>query len=52
MSPRCRFLRDEYRLVVQPVSWPQLDGPPPLRLVDERRFASGAELRSFISRVA
>jgi dihydrofolate reductase len=49
-----RGLVDEYRLVVHPVElgaetpvWPDLDAPLPLRLVETRSFASGAELRSY-----
>jgi dihydrofolate reductase len=50
-----RGLVDEYRLVVHPVVlgagtpfWPDLDTPLPLRLVESRSFASGAELRSYV----
>jgi dihydrofolate reductase len=50
-----RRLVDEYRLVVHPVVlgagtpfWPELDAPLPLRLVETRSFASGAELRSYV----
>jgi dihydrofolate reductase len=50
-----RGLVDEYRLVVHPVVlgagtpfWPDLDTPLPLRPVETRSFASGAELRSYI----
>jgi dihydrofolate reductase len=50
-----RGLVDEYRLVVHPVVlgagtpfWPDLDTPLPLRLVETRSFASGAELRSYV----
>jgi dihydrofolate reductase len=50
-----RGLVDEYRLVVHPVVlgagtpfWPDLDAPLPLRLVETRSFASGAELRSYV----
>jgi dihydrofolate reductase len=50
-----RGLVDEYRLVVHPVVlgagtpfWPNLDTPLPLRLVETRSFASGAELRSYV----
>jgi dihydrofolate reductase len=50
-----RGLVDEYRLVIHPVAlgagtpyWPQLEAPLPLRLVDEHRFTSGVELRSYV----
>jgi dihydrofolate reductase len=50
-----RGLVDEYRLVVHPVVlgagtpfWPDLDAPLPLRLVETRSFASGAELTSYV----
>ncbi len=50
-----RGLVDEYQLVVHPVVlgagtpfWPELDSPLPLRLVEVRTFASGAELRSYV----
>ena len=52
-----RGLVDEYRLVVHPVVlgagipfWPELDAPLPLKLVERRPFASGAELRSYVPR--
>ena len=48
-------LVDEYHLIVHPVVlgagtpfWPKLDAPLPLRLVETRAFASGAELRSYV----
>jgi dihydrofolate reductase len=50
-----RGLVDEYRLVIHPVVlgtgvpfWPELDAPLRLSQVDERRFASGVELRSYV----
>jgi dihydrofolate reductase len=50
-----RGLVDEYQLVVHPVVlgsgtpfWPQLDAPLHLRLTDTRRFASGAEVRTYV----
>jgi dihydrofolate reductase len=50
-----RGLVDEYRLVVHPVVlgagipfWPELDAPLRLRQIDERRFESGVELRSYV----
>jgi len=50
-----RGLVDEYRVVVHPVVlgagtpfWPELDAPLRLRLTDQRRFASGAEYRSYV----
>ena len=49
-----RGLVDEYQLIVHPVVlgagtpfWPILDAPLPLRLVERRAFASGAELRTY-----
>lgn len=51
-----RGLVDEFRLVVHPVVlgagkpfWPALDAPLRLRLIDSCRFASGAELRSYVA---
>ena len=48
-------LVDEYRLVIHPVVlgtgipfWPELDAPLRLRQIDEHRFSSGTELRSFV----
>lgn len=48
-------LVDEFRVVTHPVVlgsgipfWPQLDAPMRLRQIDGRRFASGAELRSYV----
>jgi dihydrofolate reductase len=50
-----RGLVDEYRLVIHPVVlgagipfWPELDAPLRLRQIDEHRFSSGTELRSFV----
>jgi dihydrofolate reductase len=50
-----RGLVDEYQLVVHPVVlgagtpfWPELDAPLHLRLAATRRFANGAELRSYV----
>ena len=50
-----RGLVDEYRLMIHPVVlgagtpfWPELDTPLRLRQVDQRRFESGVELRSFV----
>ena len=50
-----RGLVDEYRLVIHPVVlgagipfWPELDSPLRLRQVDQHRFSSGVELRSFV----
>jgi dihydrofolate reductase len=50
-----RGLVDEYRLVIHPVVlgagipfWPELDVPLRLRQIDEHRFSSGTELRSFV----
>ena len=50
-----RGLVDEYRLVIHPVVlgtgipfWPALDAPLRLRQIDEHRFSSGTELRSFV----
>jgi dihydrofolate reductase len=50
-----RGLVDEYQLVVHPVVlgagtpfWPELDAPLHLRLAETRRFANGAELRSYV----
>lgn len=50
-----RGLVDEYRLVVHPVAigrgtpyFPDLGRPLPLRLVDQRTFASGAALLSYV----
>ena len=49
-----RGLVDEYQLIVHPVVlgagtpfWPVLDAPLPLRLIERRAFASGAELRTY-----
>lgn len=50
-----RGLVDEYRLVIHPVAlgtgipfWPELVAPLRLRQIDEHRFSSGTELRSFV----
>ena len=50
-----RGLVDEFRLVTHPVVlgagtpfWPELERPLPLRLVETRTFASGAEYRSYV----
>ncbi|MCC6618347.1 MAG: dihydrofolate reductase [Chloroflexi bacterium] len=52
-----RGLVDEYRLAIHPVVlgaglpfWPALDAPLQLRQTDQRTFASGVELRSFVPR--
>lgn len=48
-------LVDEYRLVIHPVAlgaglpyWPVVDTPLRLRPVEQRRFASGVEMRAFV----
>jgi len=48
-------LVDEYQLVIHPVVlgagipfWPQLEEPLRLRLIDSRKFTSGAVLRSYV----
>lgn len=50
-----RGLVDEYHLIVHPVVlgtglpfWPDLDAPLRLRRVEQHRFGSGVELRSFV----
>jgi dihydrofolate reductase len=50
-----RGLVDEYRLVIHPVVlgagtpfWPGLEAPLPMRLVEQRTFDSGVELRSYV----
>lgn len=50
-----RGLVDEYKLLIHPVVlgagtpfWPELDTPLRLRLVEERNFESGAELRTYV----
>jgi dihydrofolate reductase len=50
-----RGLVDEFRTVVHPVVlgsgtpfWPELDAPLKLRLVEQRQFTGGQELRSYV----